>query len=369
MNQKNKSGYILVLTLIMMALATAIVTRLFYQGSAFLPLANLAIERQKAKNLALGGVQLALSKLNSLPKVDLDEQKKAPKKSKEQQFLMQVLPIINQWEVVNLNQEVDGIDGKIQFCLSCENGKINLNQLYDFNQHIFSDLNVQKKDSNLQDKVKKTSGHEEALRLLLMQIGKITKQEEDFKNALDALISFLSKRKYQLLDVTELLEIPAFAYFKTHVFCEPPKLNDQDRDSYVQKSIYLTDLFTVSTASSKLEPWLLSDSMITILDFPKAGASDIMKRTAAVNEWVKEFKVNSQWQTAWDKTAGLMYGVNFNAVPKPAVNLFENKFNPKFFSVLSYGTVGNITQKVCAIIKSQTQGKTASFVVEKLYSI
>jgi len=385
MIKPNKPGYILVLTLIIMALATAIVTRLFYQGSAYLPLTNLAIDRKKAKNLALGGVQLALSKLNSLPAPNKSpdqngESQKTKSKPKEQQFLDQILPIINQWDTVNFKQEIDGIDGKVQFCLTCENGKINLNQLYDFTKHEFKDFefiqriankaNERKQNYGLPEELleKAVSEYEQALGLLLTQIGKITAQEQEFEQALGSLISFLASRKYQLLDVTELLEISEFSYFKTHVFREPINLQDQDQ-SHHTRNIYLTDIFTVSTASPKLEPWLFSDSNLTILGFPTTAANDIMKRTAAVTGWTANFKISSQWQADWDKTVGLMYEVQFKDVNKSAISLLEPQFKPQVFSVLSYGTVGNITQKVCAIIKSQTQGKAAQFVVEKLYSI
>lgn len=369
-----------------MALATAIVTSLFYQGNAFLPLAKLSIERQKAKNLALGGVQLALSKLNSLPEDIVESDSKEPQKKqkpKEQKLLEQILPSINQWDTVNLTQAVDGVDGKIEFCLSCEQGKINLNQLYDFDKHEFKDLKITvsavqkdqnpkasaKIDNSLEITDSKVSAYEQALELLFLQVSKITNQEQEPGQILASLLSFLRARQYQLLDVTELLEIPEFSYFKTHVFRERFEPSDPDQVQYDQKNIYLTDLFTVHTNSARLEPWLLSDAILTILDFPRAGTGDIMKAMAAERPQIKNFKVNSRWQTDWDQTVGLMYGVKFNALPKLAVDLFDTRFNPRVFSVLSYGTASNITQGVLAIIKLQTQGKTASFVVEKLYSI
>ncbi len=379
MSKQNKSGYILVLTLMIIGLATVIVTSMFYQSGAFLPLSTLAIKRQKAKNLALGGVQLALSKLNAQPKLepesDLPDQNKAKPEPKELFFLKQILPNINTWDKINLHQETDGVDGVIEFCLVCEDGKINLNQWYDFDKHEFigtknntKSVDTDTKQDQTSVDLKQISLYEQALVILFEQLSKNTHNEIDAKNALDSLKSFLAARSYQLLDITELLTIPQFSYFKQHVFRDLTTINNQSQ----KNMIYLTDLFTITTSTAKLEPWLFSQSILTILGFPIADSNDILKRAQAVSTWTKDFKANPKWASDWDQTVGQMYGVKLNAIAKPVVDLFANKFDPKTFSVLSYGTVGDITQKVCACIKAQPAGKDKKqtvFVVEKLYWI
>lgn len=375
MSNQNKSGYILVLTLMIIGLATVIVTNMFYQSGGFLPLSSLAIKRQKAKNLALGGVQLALSKLNAEPKTDLDmpDQNKSKQDSKELFFLKQILPNINCWDKINLREETDGVDGVIEFCLVCEDGKINLNQWYDFEKHEFielkdSDKITDTKQAQVAHEPKQVGLYEQALALLFEKLSKITNNEIDAKNSLDGLKNFLAARDYQLLDVTELLTIPQFSYFKENVFHDLTTINNQSQ----KNMIYLTDLFTINTSTAKLEPWLFSQSILTILGFPRADSNDILKRSQTVSTWTKDFKLSSQWTKDWDQTVGQMYSVKLGAIENKLLNLFTNKFNPKAFSVLSYGTVGDITQKVCAFIKAQPTGKDNKqnvFIVEKLYWI
>lgn len=358
---QNKSGYILILTLMAIALITTIVTKMYYQSSAFLPLSELIINRQKAQSLALGGVQLAVSRLSG----------SEDQKSKPVNLLNRILPSINRWQTFNLKEEIDGVTGTLKICISCENGKINLNQLYDFQKHGFKD--VQKtvtidSEKSLDVKQVENSKFQNLLQEVFVSLSKLTKNEIDAKNANQALIKFLSARNYQLLDITELLQIPELNYFKKHVFYEPPTSDQKLEDT--AKIVYLTDLFTTWTDQIQVEPWLFSDSILALLSFPRAQPNDIMKRDSIVKEWTKNFKEVSNWQSDWDKSLGLVYNVELANLPKIGMSLFETKFNPQVFSVIACGTVGSVTQKVYAIIKLQSESAGSSFFsVEKLYWI
>ena len=95
----------------------------------------------QARTLALGGVQLAISQLDMNNKSDKkDEHKKEdPKESKLKNFLTRILPNINRWQSFELKDELDGIEGQIDFCISCENGKININKAFDFKKLEFKE--------------------------------------------------------------------------------------------------------------------------------------------------------------------------------------------------------------------------------------
>jgi len=347
------------------SLITVIITQMYYQSSTYLPMSDLVIKRQKAQMLALGGVQMGLSKLNGsqdqVTEQAADSTEK--KKSKQSELLGRLLSSINRWQTVTLSEEVEGVIGEIKVCVSCENGKINLNQLYNFENHTFSD--VKKNDGKTKQlEPENKSAYEKILHQTLTQIATVTKNQFDSEAAFNALVKFLAARDYQLLDVTELLEIPEFSYFNKQVFYEPPSLER------VNPSIYLTDIFTIWTDQVKLQPWLLSDSLLAILGFPRAQPNDIMKRNSAVADWTKYFKESVAWQNDWDKTLGLVYDTKFGDFSKEVVNFFDTKFNPQVFSVLSYGKVGGVTQKIYAIVRLQSKSKDRSFfVVEKLYWI
>lgn len=377
-----KPGYILVLTLIVLGLGMAIATRMFYQASAYLPLASLVAKREQAKTLALGGVQLAISHLSGPQqekKSDLgytkvvrrykttdasggerDVTAKVKEVSAEGQFLERVLPGINRWESFNLTEEVDGVDGRVAFCITCEDGKINLNNMYDFRKRKFKDSLTEKSKYN------KSEVAEQVLQKLFLEIEKVTKGAVNGAAALRAVVNFLKERKYQLLDVTELLQIPELSYFKDHVFYQPPLGDVSEGES---RPIYLTDLFTTWTNTSHLregvtlllQPWLLSDSILAILRFPRAQANDIMKRKQSVQEWVKNF--NPTWSVAFKQ-----YG-SFS-VPNEITDLFASKFEPKVFGVLAKGTVGAVEQSLYAIVRADDGSKDlVKFTVDKLYWI
>lgn len=373
--RQNKPGYILILTLMAIALLTTIITKMYYQSSAYLPLAEFCIKRQKAANLALGGLQMALSKLNGSQNQEnlLPDNKTA--KSKSAIFLERLLPSINRWQIFNLKEDTDGVVGQIKFCISCENGKINLNQLYDFDKHEFKDVKNNIANSDLAKKdqqsfnQKSNSPIQQFLQEIFASLERLTKHKVDAKAANEALIRFLSTRQYQLLDVTELLQIPEFNYFKEHVFYEPPSEITQNSDNLL-RPVYLTDLFTTWTSTAQIEPWLFSDSILALLSFPRAQANDIMKRDDKVVQWTNNLKETSNWQADWNKSLGLVYGIELANLPKSAVGLLENKFHPQVFSAVSYGTVDGVTQKVYAIIKLQSKTTGSGFfVIEKLYWI
>ena len=349
-----------------LSLTTAVVTKLYYQGSAYLPLADLVVKRQKAKMLALGGIQMAISKLAGPQVAVRDDDKKDQPKTVA--FLERILPCLNRWEMVKLTEENDGIDGSIKICVSCENGKINLNSLYDFQKHEFQDAanTAQQKEPATQ---KKMNVLKMTLREVLDQLGQLTKGEIDSAKAFSALCRFLEERKYPIIDVTELLQIKEFSYFSNYVFYAPPVDDDQNLGDQA-RPVYLTDIFTSWTDTVQLQPWLLSDSILAILGFPRAQPDDIMRRERAVSSWIKEFKDGAQWVTEWDKTLGKMYDTSVGAIPKEALALFDIRFNPSVFGVLSYGTVAGVTQKIYAIVKMQSKDKDKSFfTIEKLYWI
>ena len=406
--KQNQSGYILILTLMVLGLATAIITRMFYQSSAFVPLSNLAVKRQKAQNLALAGVQMALSKLNG-PKLDTvqvadnssvinnasdqpspEDARKAPRKA----FLKCILPALNRWESFNFNEDSDGIDGNIKICLACEDGKINLNQLYDFTKHEFKDTGTRMAGGNrverfLQDNanifknlaIQETKKEDSPSMLFLQHVfnrlGSLTQNQIEPARAYNSLCNFLKERAYQLIDVTELLNMPELSYFNQHVFYEPPfsfnssdEMSDQVEQDDKTRPVYLMDVFTLSTSRAKLEPWLLSDSLLAILSFPRALVGDIIRREQDVVKWTANFENGVNWSTDWDKTLGQVYEVKFDTFKPEVARSWLNVFNPQAFSVLSHGTVGGVTQKLYAIIKAQMNSKKqTTFVVEKLYWI
>jgi hypothetical protein len=355
----SNNGYILVLTLMMLSILIIIVTSMFYNETAHTALTRTMIEREKAKMLALGGVQLAISKLITPQKKEKEpkevkeknQKEKKDKKENDQQnkkqinLLKKVLPSLNRWQTIKLNDDIDDINGQIKFCISCEEGKININEIYNYSTHKF------KEDVDTKFDINK----------ILEEFSSRIRQITGDKDIIKGLQQFLSRRKYPLNETTELLEIQEFSYFNNHVFYEPQKSNEAKRP------IYLTDIFTIWTDSSKLQPWMLSDSILAILGLKRSEVGDVNQRQKMLEQSLKAFKQTSDWKADWDKILKPLYGKDFESLIKGIENLFSNQFDPKTFSVLSYGTVGEITQRVFAILEIESDSTRAK--LKKLYWI
>lgn len=340
-----RSGYIILLTLLIISLAVVLVTYLFVRGTIFVPYADVMIKREKARSLALSGIQLACGQLSVMPekKEEANEpsspagstqnkEKKSPEENEAQYFLTYILPLMNKWQTFDLKKERDGVTGSIKIALVSEEGKIDVNAIYDFRKHAFV---TGKKDWKkfLQDGVFKQ------LQTILGKTG-----------LFEAFEKFLKARQDKLNDVTELLLIPEFAVFKNMLYYEPlAQFNEK------QQRLFLTDLFTIK-GKDTLEPWLLSPSIQTVLGIP---AKELTKETIA--NALKQFKKTATWTQDWDKLLKPLYAKELQSLPKGIDSMLSSTFDPRVFSVLSYGSVGNVTQRVYALVertKQAIKGKT-----------
>lgn len=349
MMYRKKSGYILTLSLILIFLSMFLVTYLANRGSVFVPYAMIAIERKQAYVLAQSGIELAMSQIVS-PKVtkkqeQTEEQKKKKPTEQElaQDMLTVLLPSLNRWQEVTFTKKTEGIDATIKFCIMCENGKFDLNALYDFEKHQFvnpgKDADTKKMFNELFQQVKKIMGGKELF---------------------GAFETTLKGKNYRLNDATELLT-RSFEPFKDAVFYEPP-----GPDAPKKPPIYLTDLFTVWTGKRSINPWLLSDSVAAVMGCKRAQA-DIAERKKGVAQWLKPFKLKAQWQTDWNKLLKPLYGIEFNRIPKSLQPFLSGTFEAQVFSILSYATVGRVTQRLLAIVERPAIGDSSDMTIKKVY--
>ena len=355
------NGFILITTLIILSLAMVLVSFIINRSTVFFPLAQTVIEREKAKELAFGGLQLASSQLAYADVVQKeekseaktsgkqDEQKQAENKggAEPKQLLKTLMPVLNKWQTIKLDFAKDGIDGEIKICVMSEDGKINLNELYDFQKHAFVG----------------NAKEQEELKKLLQEIFGTIKKASGSEGLFESLETFLKERDDKLRDVSELLMIPAFSTFKHDIFYTPDKQGSSDKE---KKPLYLNDIFTVWTSKRTLDPWLLSYSVRTILDLPDANQG-------IVSNALKNFKGSYTWPTDWNNTFSKIYKKDFTTLPKGIAILLGSTFGPETFSVLSYGTVGQITHRLFAIVERDTTDRDdkepAKILIKKLYWI
>jgi hypothetical protein len=359
--EHNKPGYILALTLALMALFMFIATYVSNKGLIFSSFSKTMVDREKARQLAYGGIQLAISQLSVKEAVrkaqdESKEQKesadakssggqgnakdgvkKAEQPSDGKQLLKVLLPNKGRLQKFNLKQNIDGITGTLGIMIASEEGKININRMYDFEKHKF----VGEPVPGSKQEAKDETNMKKMLQELFGQI-----REQMGADLFGEFEKFLKERKYPVNDVTELLTIKGFDAFKNSIFYDPTIAGQKG------SQLYLTDIFTVSSSKQSIEPWLISNSLASLLklqgDPEKAPATD---------ELLKVFKEKSDWKNDWNKSLKNLYGVEFAGLPKFVTPLLNPVFDPKMFSVFSYATIGSVTVRLIALLEREKSGK------------
>jgi len=301
------------------------------------------VNREHAEMLALGGINIAIAQLTY--KKDESEKEKEQAKvesgvikpdaglgteeqkvTPQQRFVFNLISNLNRWQTFELDPKIDGIAGTVKICITSEHGKININQAFDFKKQEFK---------------------KEFIYLLggLEIPGKLKPGE--FFNKIS---EFLKKREKKLYDVSELLNVPGFEDLNTDIFYNPPNLSKKEGGE-LNQNLALQDIFTIWTDSAKIDPVVLSDALCNILNIRRPHADDAKKYKERFKKVAMEFK--DDWGKDWDTNWKHLEGI-YDTKPKALSNIKDilvEKFNPKVYSVLSYGRVGQVEQRVLAVIK------------------
>ena len=128
-----RQGYILVLHLLIVSISVVLVSLVVQKALAYRQFSAIAADREKAKMLAYGVFEWVLDMLIFKPaeqekKAETPEEK-AGERDKEK-WLMRLLSFVNTWHEWKYTEEKDGVDGICQAFVSCEQGKIAINSIY-----------------------------------------------------------------------------------------------------------------------------------------------------------------------------------------------------------------------------------------------
>lgn len=370
---KKNPGFILVLTLLILSLATIIVTKLFVQARTYTAFSMITTKREQARHLAQSGVALALAQLTlhdtKLKPKDEKQDKEKPNEKQAvekqaRQLLKTLLLVQNKWQTFVLTHDQDGIDAIIHICITCEDGKINLNKIWNFKTHAFSNTLLKTQDP------KKLFG----------MLGETAAPFTNNKNMFEGVVDVLKKQPQPLFDITQLLTSTKLWDFKDHVFFEPPFEQPKEASKSssefmpmvqdkVKDAIALTDLFTVWTDESTMYPLLLSTSMRLIFKLP-AHAPNTKEFAQEVDTLVEKIPLDGvNWMQDWNTYAKPVLQKEFAVLPKEILPFLGSKFEPRIFSVLCYAEVGTVKQKLLAILERSRVEKGEEFKVKKLYWI
>ncbi len=351
-NKHVRDGYIMIFTLLVVAAAMVVVTYVGHRGSFYMPFSSMILAREKAKHLALGGVQIGIAQLAKIVKKEENKDGKEGGKeaqesnTQEKDFLRRILPVLNRWQIFDLVESVDGIDAQLRICIMCEDGKINLNRIIDFEKGVFR------------------GDEKSGWKAIMQELCKIIEQTNKSEGLFAAFEKIIKESTHEFNDATELITHKAFQSFQDTLFYHPPTLEKQT-------ALYLTDIFTVWSRSDKLEPWLFSDSINGLFGLPRVEVDDVKKRAEQVDAWIKNFKTRSNWQQDWQTLLMPIYGKELRTLPKNIDSVLKPTFVPQYFSILVEAKVDEVTQRLYAIVNriDHSSGNNVEYTIEiiKLY--
>ena len=365
--KRHTSGYMLVVTLMIIGLAMLIVTGVVNRSGIHVTIMHVELNQEKARLLALSGLELARSRLaNPLTSEDKKQESTPPQqvastgkssdadqKQAAANLIGMIMPQMNSWQTFAITETQKTEYGTIKICIGCEEGKINLNQLYDFTKHEFL----------------KTTDPKNSPKALVEQLCTALDREMGTKKLFEKIEAFLKERTYPLNDITELCAIKEIAsIFGRNLFLEPhdTKTSDKQQDSK-QVRLYLSDVFTTWSKDKMLQPWLLSSSLKRMLGFRPFGK----EQENALKTSLEKMSLQTNWTQQWNQLLAPIYGKDFSALSPALTPLLSTKFEPMVFSVVSYGSIKNVTQKLYAIVERKqaptSDGPAYEIIVRRLY--
>jgi hypothetical protein len=336
MIQSKKSGFIFIYVLLISFLILSLGTYLFNRSVTFPSYVKTNIRNEQAKQLTFSGIEWARALL-SVSRLRQDSGGQAAKTSqnntenktsKNAEAFDQInllFPQINQWQHFDLREQNDGVDGTLGVCITNEEGKININSLFDFKNKKFT-----------QEKLV------DLLNLKLESFG-----IKDFKSHLE---QFFKKRGSPLTIITELLEDDYFKdAFKDMIFYIPA-----EDASTSKKKIYLTDLFTTyTTPELKINPWFFSDSISQLFDLTRASLQKMEDRKKHIESLKNEFKTQYNWQSDFKKFLQPMYEKSLEQY----ISFLKTDVVFNYFSVLCKANFSGNTKKVYAILQKKERAQ------------
>jgi hypothetical protein len=351
MKNTTRPGFMMIMTFMMLTIGVVVATQLFFKGSVYTVYMSSVKKREQAKRLARSGIQIALNQL-ALQDTKIIEEEEDEKKSKDpivrqKKLLKTLLTVQNKWQTFSLQEPQDGIEGIIKICITCEDGKIPLNALIDYKKQEFIKTT---KEPVLDGK--------EVMQKICEKIKEIMVDTDLFEGFLE----FIKESKTTPADITSLFTQKQFDEFREVIFFEP---SEQEKLEGVEqkKKLYLADIFSLWSEKPEINPWLLSPSVqqlaqITDQELKSEDIKDLLEKLD-----LKAFSLKKDWDTYLKP----LYGREYKTIAKELTSLLSSKFEPRVFSVLCYGKVGRVTQKLVAIIARKFEPAGEVLEVKKIY--
>lgn len=298
--------------------------------------------KEKTNKLALSGTSLVQALMSPKKTKEKESSEKQAQKSAEQKLMTQIFPIFNKEKSYQFKQNIDGFDATLTISMQSEYGKLNLNSLYDFEKKKFI------KEGQPGDRKKLCTW-------LFDTIATLTKKPSLFP----AFEKHLEKRTNDFNDVTELLAIKEFTdAFSSHIFIQFDKKNPSN-------TIFLTDIFTITTEEETINPWLFSSSWCNILGLNVKEQLNAEEKNKIFSKLTK----NNDWQKDWDSCLKDFYQKDFKDLPEEIKTILTTQFEANIFSLLLKATIGETNSTIFTIVKSRSKDNLILFDIMKTYQL
>lgn len=362
MNASLRPGFVLITTFLLSAAAIVLVTQLYNRMALYNIFIPASYARLQAGSLARSALVCAVQQLADQDTLIGKSEKEEDAKDKEikkektgkitaqerkQQLLKTILLTQNRWQLFKVTEEKSGVDGIFGFYIMCEDGKIPLAALIDWDKKELKEA----KDGALNPKA------------LIKELDELLQSRT--LSLTDLLQNYLKEAAAKPADITECLLLSAKERNKMALFLTPLW---EDEPKKQLEGMALTDIFTLWNKEAKIDPFLLSLSLRNI--YGLATEVDLANQIKAVESVLKQFKgADIVWNKEWDTLLKPYYKKDYKDLSKQLVLLFSPKFEPRTFSVLCYGKVKQVVQKIIALVARDVTEKGEVWTVKKVYRI
>ncbi len=362
--KKNTAGFMVMTAFMALAIMVALVTQYLLFSGTYIRYAYIFNEREKAKILARSGIAIALSQLSLCDKTmikswgksneEIAEKRKDP--IQRQKYLLKVLlTVVNRWQVFECTEKNDGIEGTIKIAIVCEDGKLPLQAL----------LNYEKREYVRLGNAKQKDGKE-----FLIDFFERYKKYADDQDLMPVFEEWFKKTGYYLIDVTQLMTIDGFKKIRNQLFFTPQEAigddtSEEKNEKKTKKRVFLTDAMTLEVETPMMCPFLFSESIKVLYDLCKGTRFFSQEQ---IDEIIENVSLQSiSWQQVWDTYCKDVYGKDFKSLPEDFALLLSTKFEPKAFSVVCYAKAGRVEQKLVALITRNFTKQGEIFEIKRIY--
>ncbi len=323
-------GFIFPLALIIITTLTIIIVNVYQRVAVAQPYTRAIIAKEKARMLALGGIEIVLQELTNL----YNPQEKQEKKENEPtpSPLAELMQLVNRWHKVPLEKLYKKEEASLSYYITSNLGKINLYAIYDKEAKKYASL---------------ASGLEaDKLLASLDTWGEKLVQE---------LPSFFEKREYAPQDTTEFLELKSLKELSNSLI--PEEKNNPP---------FFMDTFSLDAHKNGINPFLASTSLKKILGFTQEKQLD-KDSEKELKDSISKIKDDTKIETIWNESLSKMDGKKWEDIPEPFKKIFTAQYWPAGFSIMVKAQVGEIHQTIYALIRAEEDTKKKLFFTDRLY--